>query len=95
MIDDNLSDITSVFEQNYISDTQWQNIIIQFETIQPNYLSDIKQEGIKFTINDTKILVLLKLGYSNQGISEILNISIDGVKKAKYRLKKKVVGEIF
>jgi tetratricopeptide (TPR) repeat protein len=92
---DNLSDITSVFEQNYISDTQWQNIIIQFETIHSNYLSDIKQEGIKFTINDTKILVLLKLGYSNQGISEILNISIDGVKKAKYRLKKKVVGEIF
>lgn len=86
----NLTDITSVFEQNYISDVEWQNIALQFNEIHPNYINSIKEEDVSLTQNDIRLLILLKLEYSNQAIAEILNISVDGVKKAKYRLKKKV-----
>lgn len=86
----NLTDITSVFEQNYISDVEWQNIALQFNEIHPNYINSIKEDDISLTQNDIRLLILLKLEYSNQAIAEILNISVDGVKKAKYRLKKKV-----
>lgn len=85
-----MSDITSMFEQNYISDVQWQNITLQFNDIHPNYIDSFKKDDVSLTQNDTRLLILLKLEYSNQAIAEILNISVDGVKKAKYRLKKKV-----
>lgn len=40
--------------------------------------------------NDLRLMSLLKLNLSSKEIANILNISVEGVKKARYRLRKKL-----
>jgi DNA-binding CsgD family transcriptional regulator len=39
---------------------------------------------------ELRLMMLLKLGLNNKQVAETLLITIDGVKKAKYRLYKKI-----
>ena len=43
-----------------------------------------------FTESNLRIILLSKLGLSNQDVSSLLGVTIDAVKKAKQRLKKKI-----
>lgn len=86
-------DMSNIFEalnQNYINDTQWNSIILQFGSIHSNFVENLTEINSHITQNDIRLFILIKLKYSNSGMSEILNISVDGVKKAKQRLKKKI-----
>jgi len=85
-----VDDIIEKFDQNYISDKEWGNIQVQFDSIHDGLIEKIQTEVGKLTQNDVKLIILLKLRYSNASMSEILNISYEGVKKAKQRLSKKV-----
>lgn len=86
----NIDDIIRKFEQNYITDKEWGTIQIQFDSIYQGLIDRARNEVEKLTQNDVKLLILLKLKYSNATMSEILNISYEGVKKAKQRLSKKI-----
>ena len=86
----NLDDIIEKFEQSYISDKEWGDIQLQFDSIYGGVLDRIQLESGKLTPNDIKLFVLMKLQYSNGSMAEILKISYEGVKKAKQRLSKKV-----
>ncbi len=90
----NLDDIVLKFEQRYISDKEWGDIQIQFDFIYDGLIDQIQNEAKKLTPNDIKLFILLKLRYSNASMSEILNISYEGVRKAKQRLGKKVNPDI-
>ncbi|MBL4703487.1 MAG: tetratricopeptide repeat protein [Flavobacteriales bacterium] len=90
----NVDSIIQKFEQNYISDKEWGNIQVQFDSIYNGLIDKIQGEAGKLTQNDIKLFILLKLKYSNVSMSEILNISYEGVKKAKQRLNKKLDLEI-
>ncbi len=85
-----LNKIIRIFNQKYISDKDWGEVIILFRSIYPEVFSEPEQKNIKLSANDIRVIILQKLGYTNQGMSEILNISIEGVKKAKQRLNKKL-----
>jgi DNA-binding CsgD family transcriptional regulator len=50
----------------------------------------MKDGHAKITENDLRILALQKLELSNASMSELLCISIEVIKKAKQRLKKKL-----
>lgn len=90
---ESLQQIQEIFENSSIQESQWDRIILQFEAIHPVYMAEIKASGQDFTRNDIKMAILDKLGYSNQGMQEILNISYEGVKKAKQRFKRKLNSE--
>lgn len=85
-----IDDIIQKFEQSYITDKEWGTIQIQFDSIYQGLIDRARNEVEKLTQNDVKLLILLKLKYSNATMSEILNISYEGVKKAKQRLSKKI-----
>ena len=88
----NVEELINVFDQRYISEGQWSNIIFQFKSIYGEYIQGLKAVNSNITKNDVKLAILIKLNYSNKGMAEVLNISNEGVKKAKQRLKKKVEG---
>ena len=85
-----INQIINSLEQNYVSDKHWDNIIQFFSTIHEDFIPNLKSKNSNITRNDIKISLLLKLGYSNSGMAETLNISVEGIKKAKQRLKKKI-----
>lgn len=85
-----INQIISSLEQNYVSDKHWDNIIQIFSTIHNDFIPDLRSKSPNITRNDIRLSLLIKLGYSNSGMAETLNISVEGVKKAKQRLKKKI-----
>ncbi len=89
-----IKSIVNSLEQNYVSDKHWDTIIHYFETLYSGEISDLKHKSENITRNDIKLYILTKLNYSNSGMAEVLNVSIEGVKKAKHRLKKKTEGSV-
>jgi hypothetical protein len=88
----NVEELINTFDQRYISEGQWSSIILQFQSVYEGYIKGLKAVNSNITKNDVKLAILIKLNYSNKGMAEVLNISNEGVKKAKQRLKKKAEG---
>lgn len=82
--------LNSLLKTHIMTDERWQQFRYVFDKVYPGYLSKMKETNEKITENDLKILALIKLDLSNASMSELLCISIEGIKKAKQRLKKKL-----
>lgn len=89
-----IDEILASLEKAYIEDKEWDNILVQFSTLHPGILEELHTLSKKITLGDQKLAVLIRLGYSTASISEVLNISKDGVRKARQRLRDKV-GEAY
>ena len=71
-------------------DRNWENFIQYFEQVHKDFSSNIKQKYPEITSNELRLLALLKMNLSSKEIASILNISSEGIKKARYRLRKKL-----
>ncbi len=69
---------------------QWQSFRTLFVSTFPDFEQKIAALKLEFTNADNRLLMLHKLGLSNKDIALALFISPDGVKKANYRLYKKL-----
>lgn len=82
--------LNTMLQTHIMTDDRWMKFKHVFNKVYPEYLSQMKQKHTKITENDLKILALVKLDVSNIGMSELLCVSVDAIKKAKQRLKKKL-----
>jgi len=71
-------------------DRNWENFIQYFEQVHKNFSANIKQKYPEITSNELRLMALLKMNLSSKEIASILNISAEGIKKARYRLRKKL-----
>ncbi|WP_299838849.1 tetratricopeptide repeat protein [uncultured Tenacibaculum sp.] len=69
---------------------QWNNFKNYFEKVHPNFYIQIKEKYPKITSGELRLLALIKMNLSYKEIGGILNITYEGVKKATYRLRKKM-----
>ena len=72
------------------NDSNWEQFKTYFEDVHKNFNSRIINNYPEVSNNDLRLMSLLKMNLSSKEIANILNISIDGVKKARYRLRKKL-----
>lgn len=72
------------------NDQNWENFRKYFEEIHEDFYNSIKEKYPTITAKELRLVALLKLNLSSKEISTLLNISTDGVKKARYRLRKKM-----
>ncbi len=71
-------------------DKNWSNFIQYFEQVHTDFSSNAKRKYPDVTKNELRLMALLKMNLSSKEIATILNISPDGVKKARQRLRKKM-----
>ncbi|WP_074408683.1 tetratricopeptide repeat protein [Aquimarina megaterium] len=71
-------------------DENWENFRKYFEQVHKGFYCRIKKKYSHVTTNELRFLALLKMNLSSKEIGNILNISQEGVKKARYRLRKKL-----
>ncbi|MBP6091863.1 MAG: hypothetical protein KA521_11480 [Crocinitomicaceae bacterium] len=71
-------------------DKEWAHFNTSFESINKNFYARLKQAYPDISPNDLKISALIKMGLSIKEMADILNISADSVKTARYRLRKKL-----
>lgn len=75
---------------NLAQKENWQDFKKTFTTIYPNFENNINSKISSISSAESRLLMLHKLGLSSKEISNMLLISPNGVKKAKYRLYKKI-----
>ena len=71
-------------------DNNWENFTQYFEEVHKDFSSKAQQQFPSITTNDLRLMALMKMNLSSKEIANILNISNDGIKKARYRLRKKL-----
>ena len=71
-------------------DKNWESFTQYFEQVHKNFASNVKNKYPEVTKNELRFMVLLKMNMSSKEIATILNISTDGIKKARQRLRKKL-----
>jgi len=71
-------------------DNNWKNFSRYFEEVHKDFNSNVKARFPEVTPNELRLLALLKMNLSSKEIANILNISHEGIKKARYRLRKKL-----
>jgi len=84
-----IEQISDYLNNKYIDDEKWSAIRLNYNALHNNELEELREEN-NLTNHDIRLVILLKMGFSNSGIADKMNISIEGIKKAKQRLKKKL-----
>mgnify|MGYP001974387796 CR=1 FL=1 len=72
------------------SDSYWEDFTRYYENVHKDFNLAIQSNFPDLTANDLRLIALLKMNISSKQISQILHISPEGVKKARYRLRKKL-----
>lgn len=76
---------------NSIEETQsWQIADMQFSKLFPKYFQKVFVLHKNFSVSEKRILMLIKLNYSNQQIADLQYVSYAAVIKSKQRIKKKL-----
>ena len=71
-------------------DNHWDDFMSYFEQVHIGFNNQAKNKFPELTQHDLRLMALLKMNLSSKEISTILNISPDGIKKARQRLRKKM-----
>ena len=71
-------------------DKDWEDFKIRFENLHSGFFDKILERESTLTGNDLKLCALVKMNFSIKEISEMMGISTESVKTARYRLKKKL-----
>lgn len=72
------------------NDSTWEQFRSYFEDVHKDFNSKVMRYYPDLSNNDLRLMSLLKMNLSSKEIANILNISVEGVKKARYRLRKKL-----
>ncbi len=68
----------------------WDQFTQQFTALNPDFYKNLTQASSSIGKSDLRLAALLRMSLSSKEIASMLNISDEGVKKARYRLRKKL-----
>ena len=85
-----INSVIRSIDYNLQDDEGWDQFKRRFEEVHKDFNKTVKQRYPQVTSNDLRLMALIKMNLSSKEIANLLNISQDGVKKARYRLKRKM-----
>lgn len=68
----------------------WEEFKLYFEQVHTSFFEQLKRSFPDLTPNDLKLCALIKLNLNIKQMSNLMNISTESVKMARYRLRKKL-----
>lgn len=74
----------------FSTEADWEQFKQLFDEVHHDFIHHLRQQSISLTPGEIRLLVLLKLDFNNREIARTLGISLEGVKKSKQRLRKKI-----
>ena len=72
------------------ADHDWESFLQSFSQVHPGFTYSLTQRYEGITPNEIRLASLMRMNLSGKEIAAMLNISADGVKKARHRLRKKL-----
>ncbi len=86
----NISKTIRKLDRELESEDYWKEFNLYFNEVDTKFIDSIVFKHKNLTQNDVRLCGLLRLNLSTKEISTLLNVSIRGVEKSKYRLKKRL-----
>lgn len=71
-------------------DHDWESFLQSFSQVHPGFTYSLTQRYEGITPNEIRLASLMRMNLSGKEIAAMLNISAEGVKKARHRLRKKL-----
>ncbi len=78
------------YNQQILTSSDWELFKINFEKAYPGFLLRLRSTFPTLSEAEERLFLFIKLHLSSKEIAEILGISIGGVKKTRYRLRKRL-----
>jgi len=72
------------------ADANWDQFLKSFESVHPDFNKKVKHIYPKFTASEMRMASLAKMNLGTKEIASLLNITYEGVKKTRYRMRKKM-----
>lgn len=85
-----ISKIVWQLKQELKTDKNWEFIKVRMNSIHSDFLAMLVQKHPDLTKTELKLCTLMKLNLSRKETANILHISVSGVEKQRYRLRKKL-----
>ncbi len=74
---------------NLSSIDSWDQFVHAFKNIHKNFVRTMVDD-YGLNANEIRLVSLIKMNFSNKEVAYLLNVSSEGIKKARYRLRKKL-----
>jgi tetratricopeptide (TPR) repeat protein len=82
--------LEELMQAHIMTDDSWTEFKKIFLKVYPNFFFGIKNTFSHLSETDIRLLTLIKLQSSNKEMANMLGVTVEGVKKAKQRLRKKM-----
>lgn len=82
--------VKRLLEMKILTNDDWQEFKRHFDQVHLGLLGRLQKQYPDMTRGENRLFILLKLKLSSKEISNILGVSLDTVKKSRYRLRKKL-----
>lgn len=89
-IEEEKGKLHELLESHLITEENWTNFKREFKREYPHWYQELLTGFPELTESNLRIVLLIKLGFNNNEISDLLGITADAVKKSKQRMKKKL-----
>jgi ligand-binding sensor domain-containing protein/DNA-binding CsgD family transcriptional regulator len=85
-----LRGLKTTLETEIESERSWEQFTLYFDQVNQNFTAELLKKHNALTQNDLRMCALTRLNMSNKEMAALLNISVTGVEKSRYRLKKRL-----
>lgn len=92
-LEEKSGELQKLMESHLMTDENWKNFRNAFIQRYPEQYRELSQKYPDLTDSNMRMVILTKLSMNNTEISRLLGITLDAVKKAKHRLRKKYEDE--
>ncbi len=86
---EDLKEIDRILNQEYLSKNHWELFKQRFVDIHEDFFIKLKEAHPSLTKHELRLCAYLRMQLSNYLIMSLLNISIEGLRKSRYRIRKK------
>lgn len=73
-----------------LTDAEWADFRVLFDKVHKGFFARLEQKLPGLTLNETRLLALVKLGLGDADISNMLGITIAAVERSRQRLREKI-----
>ena len=81
--------ISALFQLKILTEDDWTEFKMRFDKVYPGYINKLRAQYPELAPGDQRQFLLIKLNIETKECANMLGISIDSIKKNRYRLKKK------
>ncbi len=85
-----IGEIRRVIKNNLNTDNVWQDFVMHFDKVHPEFFIRIKNTGTDLSENDLRLCAYLRISMSTKQIAQMLNVSPESIRMHRYRVKKKL-----